>query len=607
MAFTTISQMFNDITTRFDKKPLYYYKRESKWIGLTGQEIKYTVKDISFGLLSFGVTKGDRVSILANNSPKWAMCDYGSIISGAATVSIYPTLIASQILYILFDSGTKVIFVENNEQLEKILEIKDQCPELRQIIVLDNSYNGKEKSVMNFTNFLNLGTSFANESELSFETDLVSSSKPDDLLTLIYTSGTTGNPKGVMLSHKNLMSNVDATINSVKFTEDETFLSFLPLSHVFERMGGHFSAFSVGASVYYAENIETVPENLVEVKPTIVLSVPRLYEKIHAKIVEGLKTAPNIKQKLFAWATKVGRDVSTLNLAGETIPFGLKMQYNLADKIIYSKISAKVGGRLRFFVSGGAPLSQEIAEFFASVGITILEGYGLTETSPVLTCNTEVDKRFGSVGKPLYNIDVKIANDGEILAKGPSIMLGYFNNKEATNEVIDKDGWFYTGDIGEIDQDGYLKITDRKKSIIVTSGGKNIAPAPLENAVVASPYVEQIVAIGDKRNFICAIIAPNFENVIAYLKEIGKDVTSHEAIVEHVDVKELFTTIIEEAMSKFSQYEKIKKFILISRLLTLEKGELTPTLKVVRKVVEENFKEDIDSIYQGDNKDSDNI
>ncbi len=607
MAFTTVSQMFNNSTTKYFNKALYYYKKDSQWIGLTGREIKYTVKDIAFGLLSLDVKHGDRVSILSNNSPKWAMCDYGAIISGSATVSIYPTLIASQILYILFDSGTKVIFVENQEQLDKIVEIKDQCPQLLQIIVLDDSYDGSEEFVMNFSNFLNVGTNYAKDSELDFENDLIPASKPDDLLTLIYTSGTTGNPKGVMLSHKNLMTNVDATVNSVKFTESESFLSFLPLSHVFERMGGHFSAFSVGGIVYYAESIESVPDNLIEVKPSIVLSVPRLYEKIHAKIIEGLKTAPPIKRKLFNWATKTGSDVSTLELAGEPIPFGLKLQYKIADKLIYSKIKAKMGGNLRFFVSGGAPLSQEIAEFFASVGVTILEGYGLTETSPVLTCNTENYKRFGSVGKPLYNIDIKIADDGEILAKGPSIMLGYYNNEEATKEVLESDGWFHTGDIGEIDQDGFLKITDRKKSLIVTSGGKNVAPAPLENTVIASPYVEQIVAIGDKRNYISALIAPCFENVKKYLHENGKEISSNEAIIDHPDVIELFTKIIDNAMRKFSKYEKIKKFALIPRILTLEKGELTPTLKVVRKVVVENFKDEIENIYQGDKKESDNI
>jgi long-chain acyl-CoA synthetase len=340
-----------------------------------------------------------------------------------------------------------------------------------------------------------------------------------------------------------------------------------------------------------------VPANLQEAKSTIVLSVPRLYEKMHAKIIQGLKSAPATRQKIFWWAIEVGRNFSMLSIVGEKIPFLLGLKHKIADKLVYSKLRERMGGRLKFFISGGAPLSQEIGEFFAAAGITILEGYGLTETSPVLSSNSPKELRFGSVGKPLFNVDIKIAEDGEIMAKGPNIMTGYYNNEDATNEAIDHDGWFHTGDIGEFDGDGFLKITDRKKNILVTSTGKNVAPAPMENVMVASPYIEQVVVIGDNRNFISALIVPAFDAVESYLAENDKEITSHAALVEHSDVIALISKEVNVAMQSFSMYEQVKKFTLLPRLLTLEKGELTPTLKVVRRAVLANFDKYVESMY----------
>jgi long-chain acyl-CoA synthetase len=362
-------------------------------------------------------------------------------------------------------------------------------------------------------------------------------------------------------------------------------------------MGGHFTAFSRACTVYYAESIEQVPANLQEAKPTVVLSVPRLYEKMHARIIEGLKTAPSIRQKIFWWAIKVGRNHSTHSINGQKIPFLLGIKYKIADTLVYSKVRERMGGRLKFFVSGGAPLSQAIGEFFAAAGITILEGYGLTETSPVLSSNSPGAIRYGSVGKPLFNVEIKIADDGEIIAKGPSVMKGYYNNEKATNEAIDSSGWFHTGDIGEFDPDGYLKITDRKKNILVTSAGKNIAPAPMENVMVASPYIEQVVVIGDNRNFISALIVPAFEAIESYLVENNKVVIPHTDFVENSDVISLISKEVAVAMESFAKYEQVKKFKLLPRLLTLEKGELTPTLKVVRRVVLNNFQAKVESMY----------
>jgi len=588
--------MFDYATNQNLTKALYYYKKGDNWVGLTGQDIRSTVTDLAFGLRSLGVNSGQNVAILSNNSPRWAMSDYGVICSGAATVSIYPTLIPSQIEYILNDSESSLILIEDQEQFSKIKSIWSNCPSLKNIVILDNSDTGDSENVLTFNSFIKKGSDFNKSNDLTFDS-LINTAKPSDLLTLIYTSGTTGNPKGVMLSHENLIANMEGIGKLIDFETDDVFLSFLPLSHVFERMGGHFTAFSRACTVYYAEGIEQVPANLQETRPTVVLSVPRLYEKMHARIIEGLKSAPSARQKIFWWAIEVGRNYSLHSINGENIPFMLGAKHKIADKLVYSKVRERMGGRLKFFVSGGAPLSQEIGEFFAAAGITILEGYGLTETSPVLSSNSPGALRYGSVGKPLFNVEIKIADDGEIIAKGPSIMKGYYNNEEATNEAIDSNGWFYTGDIGEFDGDGYLKITDRKKNILVTSGGKNVAPAPMENVMVASPYIEQVVVIGDKRNFISALIVPSFEAVESYLAEHDKEVTSHAAIIEHSDIISLISREVNKAMESFSKYERVKKFTLLPRLLTLEKGELTPTLKVVRRIVLGNFQDYVESMY----------
>ena len=598
MTFTTVSQMFNHVTNQYPSKELYFYKKENEWVGITGSEIRSTVKDLAFGLQSLSIEKGDNIALLSNNSPRWAMSDYGIICSGAATVSVYPTLIPSQVEYILNDSQSKVVFAENQEQMQKVLASWGNCPDLQYAVVMDDSNTDSDDRIFNFRDFLELGTKHEQKSEASFE-DLMDKPEPNDLLTLIYTSGTTGNPKGVKLSHGNMMSNVEGIKQNIDFDDTEIFLSFLPLSHSFERMGGHFTAFSVGAQVYYAESIETVPENLREVKPTVVLSVPRLYEKMYAKVRAGLKSAPEARQKIFWWAIGVGKEATQYRLKNQALPFALGLKHKIADKLVYSKVKDRVGGRLRFFVSGGAPLSQEIGEFFAAADIMILEGYGLSETSPVLTCNTPEAVRYGSVGKPLFNVDIEIAADGEILAKGPNIMTGYFNNEEATREAIDSDGWFHTGDIGHIDDDGFLFITDRKKNILVTSAGKNVAPAPMENALTNSPYIEQVVIIGDKRNFISALIVPAQEAVGNELTAQGKSVFGDDIMSDHPDVKALIQKEVDTVMEKFSNYERVKEFSILPRLFTIEDGELTPTLKVVRKVVLDHFSDAAEKNYSG--------
>lgn len=595
MDYTTISGMFYHVVNTYPNNELYFYKKDDDWIGLNGSVIGQTVEDICFGLKAFN-PEPFNAAIMSNNSPRWAMTDYGIICSGGVTVSVYPTLIASQVSYILQDSGAKLIFVENREQKEKVLDIFDECPELEKIIVLDDSNNEDDDRIINFMDFLNTGGEFSNETDLSFK-GLVDAVNENDLMTLIYTSGTTGNPKGVMLTHKNLISNINSVGDNIEFSNDDVFLSFLPLSHVFERMGGHFTAFSRACKTYYSEGIEKVADNMGEVKPTVMLSVPRLYEKMYTKVLQNVEAGPGWKKNLFHWGIKVGTELVKYKLMGKEVPVILQFKFNIADMLVFSKIKTRVGGRLRYFISGGAPLAQEIAEFFAAAGITILEGYGLTETSPVLTSNIPEAIRFGTVGKPVPDVEIKIADDGEILARGPNIMLGYYNDEESTKEVISEEGWFHTGDIGELDNDGFLKITDRKKSLIVTSGGKNIAPAPLENAMITSAYIEQAVVIGDKRNFISALIVPSFENVNDYMAGKGESLSGNDAVVEHPEVKELIGGVVNKAMENFSNYERVKKFELLPNVFTIEKGELTPKMSIVRKVVINNYDEYIERIY----------
>ena len=596
MNYKTISEMFVGTTERCSEKKLFYYKKDNDWIGLNGKDILITVEDISFGLRSLGIVPNSNIAIISNNSPKWAMCDYGIICSTMSTVTIYPTLISKQVEFILKNSNSSLIFVENQEQLNKVISVMDNCNDLKYIVVLDDSCSNETDSVMNFSTFLDKGKDYSQDCDITFS-EMVNSVKEDDILTIIYTSGTTGIPKGVVLTHKNLLSNVKGTLSVAEFTNNETFLSFLPLSHVLERMGGHYTPFSIGATIFYAENMETIADNMIESHPTIVVCVPRVFEKIHAKFMQGIKDAPKIRQNLFNWALEVGRKYSKLSVSKQKIGFWLSFKHKVANKLIYSKVKARFGGKIKFFVSGGAPLSKHLAEFFAAVDITILEGYGLTETSPVLTVNSPTNLKFGYVGKPLFNVEIKIANDGEILAKGPNIMSGYYRNEDATKEVFDEDGWFHTGDIGIIDEDGFLKITDRKKSLIVTSGGKNIAPAPIELKVATSSFVEQIHIIGDKRNFLSALIVPNYEALTRYLQSQNNNLKDPNALIDHPDVIELFKTEVDNAMVDFSNYEKIKKFTLLTEPFSIEKGEMTPKMSIVKKVVEQNYSEQINKMY----------
>jgi len=444
---------------------------------------------------------------------------------------------------------------------------------------------------------MQMGAEYRGQNPNAFLED-IHNTKEDDLLTIIYTSGTTGEPKGAMLTHGNLTSNITGALQIVEANENDTFLSFLPLSHGFERMAGHFLATGSGACISYAESIDTVAENMLEVHPTLMVAVPRFYEKVYARVIDSISTSSKISQKIFWWAINVGKKAVFVKSENRNTGAILDNQLKIAQKLVFSKLYEKIGGNLRFFVSGGAPLSKEIAQFFQAAGIPILEGYGLTETSPVISVNPLSKCKVGTVGPKLPNIEVKIASDGEILTRGPHVMLGYYKDEAATRDVLDPDGWFHTGDIGMIDEDSYITITDRKKNILVTSGGKNVAPQPVENALVTSKWIEQIVVIGDRRKFVSALVVPAFVNLEDWAKENNLQFHSREELIAIPAVKELYDRVIAESMEGFAQFEKIKKYVLLPSEFTIESGELTPSLKVKRSVVEKHYADLIESMYQ---------
>jgi long-chain acyl-CoA synthetase len=574
MEAKTLAEMFQNVVTKHGQKTSLMQKVAGEFKGFSYAEFGERVKNFALGLASLGITHGDRVALISENRPEWAISDFGMLSIGATNVPIYPTITAQQIEYILKDSGSRLIIVSKADLLEKIFQIKANLPALQKVIYIDEAETKKD-FMLEFDEVYEMGKKLDKDHAGYFE-NAIKKVMPDDLCGIIYTSGTTGAPKGVMLTHNNLLSNVMAAKQVIRVDETDTLLSFLPLCHSFERMAGHFLAISAGATVAYAESTETVADNLGEVKPTLMTSVPRLFEKIYARVIENANTGSALKKKISG---------------------GLNFRYNLATKLVFSKLHQRVGGRLRFFVSGGAPLPKEIAEFFYKAGILILEGYGLTETSPVIAVNREEKFKFGSVGPAVPGVEVKIADDGEVLTRGPHVMKGYYKNPEATAESIDEDGWLHTGDIGMLDDEGMLYITDRKKNIIVTSGGKNVTPATIENLLVTSPFIEQSMVIGDKRNYLTALIAPNFDALKKYADENG---------ISHSDFKELLTNEkiyaavdadVQNLTKDLARFEQIKKFTLMPKEFTIEDGELTPTLKVKRKVVMEKYADIIDKMY----------
>ncbi|MGI8401643.1 MAG: AMP-dependent synthetase/ligase [Gemmatimonadaceae bacterium] len=589
----TLNKLFFDAISQYNRPDALQVKAGGAYKPISHGEVSLRVRRAALGLRSLGVKRGDRVAILSENRPEWAIADFASITTGLTDVPIYPTLPADQIAYMLKDSGSVAIFVSNKVQAEKIKQIRGVLPALKTVIGFDEIPGLTDMSIAELEKRGVAGETAEATARYKSEALAV---KPDDIATIIYTSGTTGDPKGVMLSHDNIYSNVAASRTAIPFGGHDVALSFLPLSHIFERMAGHYLMWATGTSIAYAESIDTVPANMQEVRPTLVLSVPRLYEKMYARVLETALTGGFLKRKIFFWGRDVADRWATEKLSGKE-PGGLiAQQYAIAQTLVFSKLKTRTGGRLRYFVSGGAPLAPEINKFFFAAGLEILEGYGLTETSPVIAVNTPSNFRIGTVGKMIDGVEVKIAGDGEILTRGPHVMKGYYNKPDATREAIDPEGWFHTGDIGEL-RDGFLAITDRKKEIIVTAGGKNIAPQPLENKVKTNKYVAQAVMLGDKRKFPSMLIVPNFDNLEKWAKRHNIIWTDRAQLLRMPSIHAKIEQEVNRELIGAAHFEVPKKIGLVEHDFSIERGELTPTQKVKRRAIDKNYKALIDSLY----------
>lgn len=564
---------------------------------LSTQQVFDQTRALSLGLSALGLQPGDRVAIVSDSRPEWVISDLAILTAGAVTVPVYPTLSAPQMWFILAESAARFAIVANSAQVAKIMEVNAGVHGLEAVIVMDGEAEGGPFRVMTMAEVTASGEQMlaTDPGAAGRYRETAEGVQPDSLATIVYTSGTTGDPKGVMLTHRNIISNMIATKGWIGLDTSDRILSFLPLSHVFERMVLFRSLFD-GVSIYFAETMTTVARDLQRVKPTVMTGVPRAWEKFHGAIHDGLNKLTGVRKALATWAIGVGYDYSRISLAGGQPPALLGVKRAIADRLVFAKVRERMGGRLRFLVSGSAPLSPTIGEFFFAINVPILEAYGLTESSPGITANPPGAPRLGTVGKPLPGVEVRIGPDGEILVRGPNVMQGYYKRSEATAETL-VGGWLHTGDIGQLSDDGYLTITDRKKDLIVTSGGKKIAPQPLENLLKADALVSEAVLIGEQRKFPAALLVPDFARLEARCAAMKLRAASREELVQHPEVLRLYQEVLDRLNGSLAQFERVKRFALLPTEFTMERGELTPTMKVRRQVVEQRWRSVIDTIY----------
>jgi len=591
----TLVEVFEHVANVHPRPDTLNYKRDGRWLAIPAAEMLKRVHSIAAGLHSLGVCRGDRVAILSESRPEWVLADAGCMFATAIDVPIYPTLTTPQVRYILKDSGARVLFIQNEEKFQHVREAIAECRAIEQVVFFEKPA-GAEPRGISLAELEERGRKLE-----ATEPDLIDNSarllQPDDLATIIYTSGTTGEPKGVMLTHQNLVSNLIDSSSHLKFARDDSTLSVLPLSHVLERMAMYMYLYH-GMATYFAESLDTIGSNLREVRPTIFVGVPRIFEKIFARVKEKTADKGRLNVGILNWAVRVAKEHARLSTRHKKVPAALELKRKIADKLIFSKLRNALGGRIRLLVSGGAALPEELALLYIGAGLPIVQGYGLTETSPVITAGMMEDNRVGTVGKPIRNVDVRIASDGEIETRGPNVMRGYYNKPAETRAVFTEDDWFKTGDIGRIDEDGFLHITDRKKELFKTSGGKYIAPQPIEQMIKGSRFVNQVVLIGNGRKFPAALIVPDWERIESYAQLKGIKEKNHAELCRHPRIIDLFQRQIAGLTTELAQYERVKKVALLENELTIEGGELTPTLKVKRRIVDEKYREAIDRLYE---------
>jgi long-chain acyl-CoA synthetase len=587
----TLAQVLMNTVSSYPKPDFMLAKKDGAYAPLSTKDFGDRVRHFSLGLRELGLRPGEKMVILSENRPDWVIADFAALCRGALTVPIYTTLVSEQVRYIIDDSDAAIVVVSNEEQWRKIEAARSGLGKVRHYITfLPEAPEG----VLTMEAVSAMGRKADAADPGLFEREALRV-KPEDEASLIYTSGTTGVPKGVILTHGNFLSNILGVAEVIVFSHKDTVLSFLPLSHVLERMVT-FTYIYKGCSIAYAESVETVGQNLLEVRPHIMVSVPRVFEKIYAKVMDTVLAGSGLKRKIFFWAAGVGRAYGALKISGARVPAGLALRRSIAHRLVFSKIIAKTGGRVRFFVSGGAPLSKDIAEFFYALGLIILEGYGLTETAPVLTANTFEAIRFGTVGKAIPGVMIRIAPDGEILARGPNVMKGYYKKEAETREVFDGE-WFRTGDIGRFDDDGFLVITDRKKDLIVTSGGKNVAPQPIENLLKTIPSVATAVVVGDRQRFVAALVVPDFAKLEDHARSAGIPFGDRAALVRDPRIVDFVMSEVDRVTTGLAPYERVKRIALLDRDFEIERDEITPSLKVKRAIIAKRYKDVIDGLY----------
>ncbi len=586
----TLNERFIEIVERRGPHTAFMVKRDGSWQSFDFDWGLEQASKIAFGLKSMGYEKGSRIAILSENRPEWATTDFGSMAAGLVGVPLYTTLIGEQVAYILHDAGVKVVFVSSMDHLSTVLSIRERVPSIEKIVVFYPENLDEDDLVISLDTLKAMGEGHTLEefSELSRR------AKPEDMASIVYTSGTTGDPKGVALTHHNFMAEFDAIWPIFEGKEGDSLLSFLPLSHILQRVVDSF-ALLFGFTISYAESLETLGENLREICPTHIVAVPRVYEKIHGRIHARVQQGSAVKRALFNWAINVGRRMSEAEKSGGS-DLALSLQHRIASALVFKKIHAATGGNIEFYVSTGAPLAKGLAEFFDAFGIRIIEAWGMTELTGAVTGATRTELRYGSVGKPGPGVELKITDEGEICVRGGIVMREYWRKPEATAETIDSEGWLHTGDVGHIDDDGYLYITDRIKELIVTAGGKNVAPQPIENALKTHELIAQAMVIGDRRNFISAIIVPQAEVLESWARDEGINgdlaaLCSHQRVIDH------FQAAVEARMGSFSRYESVRKFTLVPDEFSQEAGELTPTLKLKRRVLLARYADVIDQMY----------
>jgi long-chain acyl-CoA synthetase len=590
----TLADVFNRVARKHKRPDTLNYKSDGRWVSISSDEMLQRVKYIAAGLHAIGARPGDRVALLSESRVEWTLTDAGSIFAGTIDVPIYPTLTPTQVRYILNDSGACILFLANREKYDEIKEVLGECPAVEHVIFFD-ARGITSAEGLTLAQVEEKGRELE-ERQPGYVDRLAAQTKPDDLATIIYTSGTTGEPKGVMLTHSNLVTNLIDSSGHLAFGEHDTALSVLPLSHVFERQAMYMYLYQ-GMAVYFAESLQTVGPNLREVHPTVLVGVPRIFEKIYQRIQERAAETGRIASVLLAWSVSVGKEYARHVIAHRRVPAFLKFKHWIASKLVFSKWQRAFGGRMRVLVSGGAALPEELSYIYFGAGIPIVQGYGLTETSPVITTSKIEDNRVGTVGQAIPHVEIRIAEDGEIEVRGPNVMRGYYNKPEETRAVFTSDGWFKTGDIGTLDQDGFLRITDRKKELFKTSGGKYISPQPIEQAIRASRFVNQVVLIGAERKFPAALVVPVWEQLESYCKLKGIEFKSHSELCEHPRIVDLIQRQIDALTPNLAKYERIKKVALLENEFTIEGGELTPTLKVKRRIIDQKYRDVIEKLY----------